>query len=129
MLSLYYVYCIHYVCIHLFHFYYIYIAPLQVELLRGAPDSSAAEKSSFEMREEGGRKGPGEETKGLGEAIPGRRAHYREGATLPGRSASEWDKEETLLRRAEGSRAPCAEDRARELTEVGRSDAQRAAPN
>ena len=44
----------------------IYIAPLEVELLRGAPDSSAAEKSSFEMREEGGRKGPGEETKGRG---------------------------------------------------------------
>ena len=80
------------------------------------------------MREEGGRKGPGEETKGLGEAIPGRRAHYREGATLSGRSASEWN-EEALLRRAEESRAPSAEDRARELTEVGRSDAQRAAPN
>ena len=76
------------------------------------------------MREEGGRKGPWEETKGLGEVILGRRANYREGATLPGRSAGEWNKEEALLRRAEGSRAPCAEDRAAELTEVGRSDAQ-----
>jgi len=49
----------------------IYIAPLQVELLRCAPDSSAAEKSSFEMREEGGRKGPVEETKGLRSQVEG----------------------------------------------------------
>ena len=81
------------------------------------------------MREEGGRNGTEEEMKGLGEAIPGQRAHYREGATLPGRSVGEWNKEEALLRRAEGSRAPCAEVRAAELTEAGRSDAQRAAPN
>ena len=44
------------------------------------------------------RKGPGEETKGLGEAIPGRRAHYQKGVMLPGRSAGEWNKEEVLLR-------------------------------
>src|SRR5688572_5072104 len=74
---------------------YIYIAPLQVELLRDAPNTSAAEKSSFEMRE-GGRKGPGEETKGLGEGNSGRRAHYRR----------------CLVEvQANGTRRPCSDER------------------
>src|ERR1043165_6544156 len=63
--------------IHSFiHIKHLYSAPSR-KLLRGAPDSSTAKKSSFKVRKEHRRESPRKEAKLQREAIPGRGTHHR----------------------------------------------------
>ena len=75
----------------------IYIAPLQVGLLRSAPDPSAAEQCCFELLKEFLGEYSWKRPESQRETILDQKANHEESPALGGGGASKWDLKETLL--------------------------------
>src|SRR6218665_2752519 len=94
----------------------IYIAPLQVGLLRSAPNSNEAKRCCFKLLKkflgEYSRKLPEDQW----ETTPEQRSNYEESPALRGRGASKWDMKEALLSRTEVAGTPSSRGRAAKVS-------------
>src|SRR6218665_4173194 len=97
-----------------------YIAPLQGELLRGAPSPGSAKQESLEEFIKRTGKVTRQRTKIREKIIPNRGTHNRESPFLSGGSASTWHQKVPLGGRAERSATRAGRSQDKELQKIRR---------